>query len=223
MKTFSPTALAYMQRRDGVVSKSLLWVRARNRTTGDEEPIGVWTGDQDRVFSIGGADRTYVGEGAMLPLDAIVQRAGVDVRLLRVVLNPLDATVAYLVHTLDVGLVPVEIHRALFDPSSGDLIEEPHRVWKGFVDEAPVTTPEIGGQAMVELTLASAARNLQRGLTLTKSDAVQSLRGGDRFRRYGDVSGSVKIWWGTKREEGGVFAPRAASAIRQQTKPRGSR
>ena len=206
MKTYSATALTYLQGREGVASKSLLWVRARNRTTGVEEAIGVWTGDEDRSFTIGGATRTYAGEGAMLPMEPIVQRAGVDVRLLRVILNPLDATVAYLTRTLDIGLVPVEIHRALFFPATGTLIEEPHRVWKGFVDAAPITTPEVGGVAFVELTLASAARSLQRGLTLSKSDAVQTLRGADRFRRFQDVSGSVKVWWGTARAE----APRPA-------------
>jgi len=130
------------------------------------------------------------------------------VRLQRVLLNPLDASVAHLVRALDIGLAPVEIHRALFDPHSGALIEEPHRVWKGFVDQSPITTPEIGGQALVELTLASSARALQRGLTLTKSDAVQRRRSDDRFRHYSDVSGSVKVWWGSKRSEGDVFVPR---------------
>ncbi len=208
MKALSATVLTYLQSRDGTVAKSMLWVRARNRTTGDEVAVGLWTGDADRDFTIGGATRTYAGEGAMLPMDPIVQRAGVDVRLQRVILNPLDPTVAYLTRTLDLGLAPVELHRALFDPATGVLIEEPHRVWKGFVDSAPITTPEIGGASMVELTLASAARQLQRGLTLTKSDAVQTLRAGDRFRRFQDVSGSVKVWWGASRSGGPATPPR---------------
>lgn len=217
MKSYSPTLLSTLQRRDGLVAKSLLWVRGRNRTTGLEEPMGLWTGDQDTVFTISGQPRTYAGEGALLPIENLVVRSGVDVRLQRVLLNPLDPAVAYLVRALDIGLAPVEIHRALFDPSTGGtLIEEPHRVWKGYVDQSPITTPEIGGGAMVELTLASSARALQRGLTIVKSDAVQQQRAGDRFRQYGDVSGSVKIWWGASRSEGEVFAPKPPAPVVEQ-------
>jgi len=70
MKTFSAGVLSYLQRRNGIVLKSLLWVRGRNCTTGVEEPMGVWTGDQDLVFTIGGVARTYAGEGAMLPIES---------------------------------------------------------------------------------------------------------------------------------------------------------
>lgn len=209
MKTFSPALLAYLQRRDGIVAKSLLWVRGRNTGTGVTEPIGLWTGDQDSDFTIRGQVRRYAGEGALRPPETIVHRAGVDVRLLRVVLNPLDETVKYMLFALDIGLAPVELHRAFFDPLSGALIEEPQRVWKGFVDQSPVPVAQIGGQSTVEITLASSARNLHRGLTLTKSDAVQRLRGGDEIRQYGDLE-DVKVYWGAKRPEGTVFAPGTA-------------
>lgn len=207
MKIFSPAVLAYLGRRDGMVAKSLMWVIGRNRSSGAPEPVGVWTGDQDMEFTIRGTVRAYAGEGALHPMDPIVQRAGTDVRLLRVLLNPLDPTVTRLVRVLDVGQAPAEIHRAFFDPLTGDLIEEPQRVWKGFVDQGPITTPQIGNQALIEMTLASSARALHRGLTLTKSDVVQRLRGGDEIRQYGDVSGKVKTYWGSKRPEGDVFAP----------------
>ena len=107
------------------------------------------------------------------------------------------------------GIRAAQLHRAFFDPMSGNLIEAPQRVWKGWVDTAPIHTapihtapihtPEAGGEATAELTLVSAARALTRNSSLVKSDAVQRQRGGDRMRRFQDVSGAVSVWWGSKR------------------------
>ncbi|OHC52150.1 MAG: hypothetical protein A3D16_08640 [Rhodobacterales bacterium RIFCSPHIGHO2_02_FULL_62_130] len=176
-----------------------MWVQARNRSTGATETMGLWTGEEDRDFSIEGGTRTYHGAGALLGLDQIVMQTGLTVRMQRVSLAPIAAEVAQMLRGYDAGLAPAEIHRALFDPMSGDLIAEPKRLWKGVIDTAPIHTAEIGGQSTVDVALASAARALTKGLSLTKSDAVQSLRGGDRFRRYQDVTGKVSTVWGEKK------------------------
>ena len=202
MRSYSPSELTYLQSRGGFTAKSLLWVSARNRSTGATESLGLWTGDEDRSFTIGGASRLYYGAGSILGIDAITMQAGVGVRLQRVSLSILTPEVQQLFKGYDAGLAPVEIHRALFDPLSGDLIAEPQRVWKGFVDQAPEHTPELGSEGGMDVSLASAARALTKGLSLTKSDAVQQLRSGDRFNRYADVSGSVTVVWGEKREVG---------------------
>lgn len=201
MRSFSGTALSYLQSRNGYVVKSFLWVKARNRTTGAIEPLGVWTGDEDRSFTIGAESRIYAGEGALMPLDPIQMTVGLAVRFIRVRLNPLDATVAQLLRGTDAGLAAAELHRGFFDPLTGILLEEPHRVFKGWVHGAPITTPAAGGEAVAELTLASSAQALMKTLSLKKSDAVQSLRGGDQLRRYEDVSGSVPVWWGARRHD----------------------
>ena len=199
MRSYSAPVLSYLQSRDGYLTRSLLWVRARNRGTGAEETIGLWTGEETRSFTIGGIARTYYGAGAMLAIERIVMQTGLTVRMQRLTLSPLAPEVAQLLRGYDAGLAPAEIHRALFDPMTGDLIAEPHQVWQGVIDAAPIHTAEIGATSTVEVTLASAARALTKGLTITKSDAVQRLRGGDRFRRYGDVTGQVKVAWGEKR------------------------
>lgn len=200
MRSFSATALAYLANRGEVISKQLLWVKAKNLTTGASEPLGFWSGDQTSVFSINTVERTYAGEGAMLPLDPIIYEAGLSVRQLRVMLSPIHASVQLLIRGRNIGLVPAEIHRAFFDPLTLALIEEPHRVWKGFVNGAPITTAEIGGESLAEMTLVSSAQSLLRTLSLTKSDAVQTQRGGDGLRKYQDVSGSVKVWWGAAQQ-----------------------
>jgi len=126
-------------------------------------------------------------------------QTGLVVRMQRLTLSPLSPEVAQMLRGYDPRLAPVEIHRALFYPESRELVAEPRRVFKGWIDQAPITTPAIGGAAMAEVSLASAARALTIPLAAKKSDETQRRRGGDRFRRYADVSGQVEVWWGEAR------------------------
>jgi hypothetical protein len=126
-------------------------------------------------------------------------QTGLVVRMQRLTLSPLSPEVAQMLRGYDPRLAPVEIHRALFYPESRELVAEPRRVFKGWIDQAPITTPEIGGAAMAEVSLASAARALTIPLAAKKSDETQRRRGDDRFRRYADVSGQVEVWWGEAR------------------------
>lgn len=200
MRSFSSPTLTYLQSRSGIVSHCLLWVRARNRSTGAEETYGVWTGEQDASFTIAAASRAYAGGSAMAPMEAVVAQVGLSVRLQRVRLNPLNATVAQMVRGADPSLAPCEIHRAFFDLATGALVDEPHRIWKGIVNRTPITTPARGGEAMIEMELASSAYRLTRNLSLVKSDETQKLRSGDRFRQYQDISGEIPTWWGMNKQ-----------------------
>lgn len=209
MRSYDAPTLAALQTRAGICARILVWVVARNRISGDPEALGLWTGAQDREFTIGAETRLYVGAGPIMDIPPIVMQSGLDVRMQRMTLSPLSPVVADLIRTYDSRLAPIEIHRALFSTDDGALVAAPHRVWKGFIDEAPVKQAEAGGEATCEVTAASSARLLTRTLPLKKSDATQALRSGDRFRRYVDVSGSVDVWWGEKRksmQEGGTSA-----------------
>lgn len=200
MRAYSPAELSYLQSRNGYKVCGLLWVRPRDPATGLRVGMGFWTGEQDASFTIDAVVRSYVGGGRLVSLDAIVMEAGLTVRMQHVNMQPLFAEVAQLLRGLNAWRAPVEIHRALFNPETNVLIATPHRPWRGVLDEAPIRTPEVGGEATVELTLASATEALTRGLTLTRSDAVQSLRGNDRFLRYIGVTGTVDVFWGAKRK-----------------------
>lgn len=196
MRSYSVADLTYLQARADVVAKALLWFSARNRTTNAIQTFGLWTGDDDQIFNIGGDVRTYYGAGHIIGLDPIGMSVGLVVRSQRVRLVSFSAQAQQMVLEYDLGLAPVEIHRAFLDTSSGALIDEPRRVWKGFVDRAPLPTAPIDGEAPAEFTLVSAARALTKGLTLTHSDKVQRQRGGDRFLRYATISGVVRSPWG---------------------------
>ena len=199
MRSYTAPEITYLQSRNGFVTRALFWVQPRDRATGNRVGLGFWTGEEDCSFTIGGVARTYVGGGALKALDAVVMQTGVVIRMQRVSLSPLFDSVALLLRGYDAWRAPAEIHRAFYNPLTGALIDTPKRLWKGVIDSAPIQTPAIGGESVAEVTLSSAAEALTHGLTLTRSDAVQSQRGGDRFYRYKDVSGSVPVTWGEKR------------------------
>lgn len=196
MRSYTASELAYLQERGGVVSKGLLWVVARNRKTNAVETIGLWTGDDDQMFNIGGELRTYFGAGQIMGLDPISMSVGLVVRSQRVRLVSFSPQARQMILEYDVGLAAAEIHRAFFYADTGAMVAEPRRLWKGFVDKAPLPTAPIDGETPAEITLVSSARALTKGLTLTHSDKVQRLRGGDRFLKYATVAGVVRSPWG---------------------------
>jgi len=196
MRSYSPAELTYLQSREGYVAKALLWFEARNRSTDAVETMGLWTGDDDAIFSIGGDLRTYLGAGNIVGVDPIIMSTGLVVRSQRIRLASFPDAIQQLILEYDLGIAPAELHRAFFSPETGALIAEPKRVWKGFVDRAPIPTAAIDGESPAEIALVSAARALTRGLTLTHSDKVQKLRGGDRILKYADIGGVVRTPWG---------------------------
>lgn len=198
MRSFDAPTLAAFQARVAVHNRVLFWITARNRISGLPEALGLWNGGYDRSFTINGTPRTYVGAGALMQVPPLVYQVGLSVRMQRLTLSPIDATVGAMIRTYDSRLAPVEIHRASFDPVTGTLVSEPHRLFKGLVDELEVTT-DAKGEVRCEVTIASSARYLTRTLTLKRSDASQQLRSGDRFLRYADVSGEVDVYWGENR------------------------
>jgi hypothetical protein len=202
MRSFDAPTLAAFQSRVAVMNRVLFWITARNRISGLPEELGLWNGGYDRSFTIGGVPRTYVGAGALMQVPPLVYQAGLNVRMQRLTLSPIDATVGAMIRTYDSRLAPVEIHRATFDPVTSALVSEPHRLFKGQVDELEVVT-DPSGDVRCEVTIASSARYLTRTLTLKRSDASQQLRSGDRFLRYADVSGEVDVYWGENRPQGG--------------------
>lgn len=195
MRSFTAPELTYLQSRGGYVAKALLWFSARNRSTNAVETMGLWTGDDDAAFVIESETRTYLGAGLVVALDAIVMQTGLVVRSQRIRLAAFPDSIQQLILGYDLALAPAQIHRAFFSPTTGALIAEPHRMWKGFVDRAPIPTAEIDGETSAEIILTSTARQLTQGLELTHSDATQKLRN-DRGLRYADVSGLVRSPWG---------------------------
>lgn len=194
MYSFTTPELTYLQNRTGYNNHILLWIEPRDYATNATVPFGFWTGDQDATFTIDGSPRSYQGAGAIMGMDDFRFDARLTIRNQRLTLNPLHPGVALCLRGHNAFRAPVQIHRAMFDTVTGALVATPHRRWKGFLHTAPISTPAIGGQAAVTMSLTSVVDVLTKGLTANRSDISQQARGGDRGFRYKDAGG--KYSWG---------------------------
>lgn len=185
----------------------LLWVEARNRSTGAPERMGLWTGLEDQAFNVGGELRTYQGAGAVLDIPALVSQVGLAVQMQTASLAIVTEEVQTLIRGYDARQAPVEVHLARFDPET-DALQSIDRVFTGWLDRAEIMSGQIGGNASLTATLAPSSRALTRTVAVKRSDASQRNRDGDRFFRHADVSGAVAVWWG-QTPGGGKSAAKA--------------
>lgn len=189
--------------RSGIAPYWLLWISARNRTSGATEATGFWTGADDRTFTVDGQARDYFGAGGLAQIGPITYEAGRQVRMQQVSLAITTPEVEQAIRSYDPRLAPAELHLALFDPDTMALVSIT-RTFSGWVDEAPIRdgamSDGIAG-SVCEVTLASSSRQATRTLATKKSDSAQQRRSGDRGRRWSDISGSVPVWWGEVRSE----------------------
>lgn len=193
--------------RGALALEVLIWIRAKNRTTGAPEVLGLWTGLEPRAFSINGVSRTYEGAGAVLDVPDLISQVGLGVQMQSASLALVTEEVQELIRGYDARQAPVEIHLARFDPVTNQLLDVT-RAFKGWLDEAAVREGVKNGSASLTARLASSARALTRLVPLRRSDtAHQTAQPGDAFFRYADVSGAVSVWWGMKRGGGGGGNP----------------
>ena len=199
MKVLDTDTAAYLLRRGGARHRLLIYFWAARRADGAIEGLGLWNGEDDRSFDIGGAPRTYQRLPVSLAVDELISQPGTDVVFTSLRFMGLPAEVRSAMELYELRFAPVEFHRALFSPDTGDLIAPPMRLFKGWIDRISAPTPEDGGQAEITFTAASANRALTRALAFKKSDPTLSgARAGDRFRRYVDI-GKVSVAWGEAR------------------------
>lgn len=192
----APLATFLAARPDAVRVSTLLWITARNRTTGAAEALGLWNGLDNQAFDIGGTLRSYYAAGSLLGLDRITYGSGLQVRMHTFSLAAIAPEVEQAVRGYDARLAPVEVHGVVFDPVTNTMIGTPWLALRGWVDEVEIRTPAAGDEGGIDLRVASAARALTRTLSLKRGDGSQQLRAGDRFRRYAEISGTASVAWG---------------------------
>lgn len=197
MRAFSPATAAYFAQRTAFVGHILLWVSARNRDTDAVERIGFWTGIDHREFTLEGQVRLYFAAGSFLKMDPIRRRTGLKVQTQRVTLSQIAPPVQMLIRGYEPRHAPAEVHRALFDPLSENLIDEPHLLLRGFVDKATISTPAKNETGNATLEIATEARSLTRALQRFRSDASLRQRAPtDAFRQYASQSETADTPWG---------------------------
>lgn len=207
MRDIHPDILTLLRARRGIVARLLVWIVAKNRATGALEANGFWNGDQDATMTIAGESRLYVAAGALLGVEPVTEEIGATVRMQVIRLSGISPEAEQVLRGYEPRLAPVEVHRLVFDPLTMLRVGTEQTLFKGTIDRVKITTPAVGGAGVAEVTVASEARDLTRGLRLKKSDESHQLRSGDRFRRYADVSGKVKVWWGLKPRKAPTPSP----------------
>lgn len=176
-----------------------LWVVGRDRATGAEAPIGLWSGDEDITITIEQPDgssvsRVYLG-ACNLEIDGIQYVADLTDNPVSASLSQLAPAAQLLVRGLDVRLAYCEIHATTW--TGGALTSAPQLMWVGIVDEGPISTPGAGGEGGIALSIRSEIMT-QLGQTspAKSSDAHQRRRlSTDRFCEYSAIIGSRDIQW----------------------------
>lgn len=180
-----------------IMARVLIWFEARNRDTNATETLGLWTGGDNAVMTVEGQARTYFGAGNVTDVPPVVYKTGLDVQVYRLGITSITNEARQLIRAYDPRFAGVQIHRALFNPSTRAMIDAPHRVLTGFVDEVDLSRPVSGGQASCYLSIVTTARLLTFDLPNKNSDSNQRRVLGDRFLRHADASADV--WWGAQR------------------------
>lgn len=197
MRSFTAATATYFAQRSPFLGHVLLWVSALNRETEAVERIGFWTGVDHREFTIDGQARLYYAAGAFLKMEPIRRRTGLQVQTQRISLSQIAPEVQMLIRGYEPRHAPVEVHRALFEPLSENLVDEPHVLLRGYIDKVTLTTPAKNEGGSVSIDIATEARSLTKPLQRFRSDAtLKERRPGDGFRQYASMAESVDTPWG---------------------------
>lgn len=188
---------------DGIAPAYFLWVVGRDRATGADQSLGLWSGDEDITLTVEQPDgssvpRSYIGN-CNLDVDAIQYVADLTDNPVSVNLSQIAPAAQLLVRGYDVRLAYCEIHATTW--TGGALTSAPQLQWIGIVDEGPISTPGTGGEGGIALSIRSEIMTqLGQASPAKSSDTHQKRRrSGDRFCEYAGIIGSRKIQWFKKK------------------------
>lgn len=184
---------------------AFLWLVVKHRETGFPIYDGYWSGTGDITVPVvdpatgGTTIRTYAGRGDYVSISDIPFSTGLSVKPVTIKLGVNSGRANDIIRAYECKQGRVEIHRGYFDPATQELVAPAMPRFVGFIDSAPITTGEEGGDAGLTLTVNSHTQELSRSNTDTRSDASQRLRSAtDNF--FADVS-TVSEWdlsWGAE-------------------------
>jgi hypothetical protein len=194
--SWSVDAQNHLLARAAVMPRWLLWIKAKNFGSLTPAPVGLWNGEDNLTFNINGTNRVYQGALSRFEVEPITYAAGLDVRSLQITLAANAPETEDVVRGFVIRLAEVELHLALLDPDTTNLIDvEP--MFRGFINRAPLTTPAQGGGDTVTFEMVSRMRVLALpGPALRKTDQAMRLRNSnDAFRQYGSIASEVQTEW----------------------------
>lgn len=197
MRTSPVEFVSEINKRGPISSRTFLTFIAKNRNTGADERLCLWTGADHQDFAIEGVTATYYGAGSVMSLGNIKQEIGTNIRKYSMTLSHLTPEVAMLLRGYELKFAQAFIHTCLFSIESELPVTPFVRRFKGWVEKAPMTTAAKGGTSSAKLELVSFARNLTRLVPAKRSNENQKKRNAnDAFLRYAGISGKIKTDWG---------------------------
>lgn len=209
MKTLDSAEIAALGNPDGLIVHWLMWITAKDRSTGDPESVGLWNDVGRRAFDVIDAltgntvSRTFYGSGSLIRIEALVQSADLTIQGLSVDLSAIDDRVELALRQYDARLAPVQIYRLLLNKDTHAPVFAARAMFVGMVDLAPITTPRAGGEGGVKLTLVSQMAELTRSNPAMRSHESQQERAsGDNFYKRVHQMPKRPIFWG--REQGKI-------------------
>jgi hypothetical protein len=197
----------YLNAGKGVIPRSFVWIKAKNRDTGAAEHIGFWNGldsvDATVIDGVSGlpVTRTYHAAGSLLSVGTITRTPELEVRTVRVGLSQISDAVQLLVRGYDVRHAPIEIHEGYLDLETRKLVGDAIIDFVGWVNGAPIDTPAVGQNGGIQVECVSHSRMLTRTNPAKKSHEAQKRRSGDKYRQYNTVAGQWQYWWGEREGE----------------------
>jgi hypothetical protein len=184
----------------------MLYIRGLDGSNAEHD-FGFWDGPDNVTATVVKAtdptateSRAYIGGGSLLSdgVDPIVYQLGLTAQTINVKLSALHSSVQDMVRGYNIRLAEAELHRALFDISTGLIVSTPYPRFCGIIESAPLTDAQVGNEAPVTLSITSISIDLTVTNPATESDEQQKLRSDDRFRRYSDGANPLAVWWGEK-------------------------
>ena len=186
--------------RSGSIAPAwFLWVVCRDRETGEDAPLGLWSGDEDITVAVekpdaGTATRTYHG-GCGLAVEGLQYVADLTDHPVTARLSQIAPEAQQVIRGYDARLAYTEIHATTWN--GGVLSSVPQLMWVGIVDEGPIGTPAAGDEGQISLVIRSEIMaQLQRINPAKSSDQHQRRRlASDRFCEFASIISARDLQW----------------------------
>lgn len=189
-----------------LIARDFLWVIARDRVTGDDVPVGFWSGIDDITISMLHPDtgipetRTYIGSGTLIQTSEVPLVSSLTVQTITITTSQLHEAVSEAIRVYDAKQARVELHRGLYNPLTNALDDYPLPRFLGFLDDAPINDPAEGNDGSASLSCTSNTQEITRSNPDTRSHASQQLRlAHDEMMLNTATIGEVEFWWGQNK------------------------
>lgn len=188
-----------------LVERELIWIEAKDRTTGALEAQGFVSDINDMTvavvdgFTRATVTRSFVGAGSLISIGDIETANDNNYRSVEITMSPLNDDVAQAIRGYDPRQCHIQIYSATFDPDTMELLAPAEPIFVGRVDEAPITTGAEGSVSSITLKCRTDAQELDRAPASKRSNENQALRDStDTFFKYVTIMDAITIPWGEK-------------------------